>query len=41
MEEQLTTAQKQDKTYHPLSPYPNPNMNEPPPNLSIPESFLQ
>ena len=43
MKEQLTTAQKQSKKLrkydtHPMSPHPNPNINEPLPNLLIPSS---
>ena len=40
IQEQLITAQKQIKKYkndtHRLPPNPNPNMNEPPPNLPTP-----
>ena len=44
MKEQLTTAQRQNKKKekydtHPLSLYPNPKINEPPPNLVIPPSL--
>ena len=44
MKEQLTTAQiqnKKKKKYNtrPLSPYPDPNINEPPANLPIPPSL--